>query len=256
MLRSFKDILGSVLDAQDGQIGHSDDFLFDDVQCTVRYLVVKTGGLLGRKRVLISPLGVAHADWEKRSLRLRLTRQQIEESPDVDTDQPVFRKMETLTLDHYGWPYYWTDTSIWGVDPQSPLMIGDQPRLKSSEKDFHLWSCRKVTGYAVEAEDSGVGHVEDFLIEEGTWTIRYLVVDTKTWRPHRPVLISPQWVQSIDWSSRSIRIDLKKKEIQESPEFEKNTLVDRLYEDRLYQHYRRPSYWNESSPSALKREAS
>ncbi len=60
MLQSFKKILNSSLHAKDGKIGHLDDLLFDDMTWTIRYLVVRTGGLLKRERVLISPLGVAY----------------------------------------------------------------------------------------------------------------------------------------------------------------------------------------------------
>ena len=245
MLRSFKSITGSALHAKDGKIGHSDDMLFDDEKWTIRYLVAKTGGILNRKRVLISPLGIAQVDWSGHSLKLHLTRHKIETSPDVDTDQPVFRKMEAQYFDHNGWPYYWTDTSVWGIDPRSPYIIGDQVRAKSGEEESHLHSCRKVTGYAIEAKDSGIGHVEDFLIEDDTWVLRYLVVDIKNWRHSRSMLISPQWVQSIDWSGRSIRVDLTKKMVEDSPELDPDIPVDRAYEERLHEHYQRPKYWGQ-----------
>ena len=260
MLRRFKDILGSSLHAKDGKIGHADDILFDDDKWTVRYVVAKTGGLLNRKRVLISPLGVAHVEWENHALKLRLTRKQIERSPEVDTDEPVFRKMEASYFNHYGWPYYWTGLSIWGIDPTSPLIIENQPtlfeadraRVKSAHGDPHLRSCRAVTGYAIEAEDSRFGHVEDFLFEDRTWIIRYLVVDIKTWWPSRSVLVAPEWVDSIDWRGGAIRVDLTRKAIEASPVLEQGVPVDRAYEDLLHRHYQRKNYWDGHEAPARK----
>lgn len=123
MLHSSKRTLNSTLHATDGKIGYIDDLLFDDQTWVVRYIVVRTGGLLNRHRVLISPLGVARVDWENQSLNLGLTRQQIEESPDVDTDQPLFRQMEKRYFDYYNWPYYWTEMSVWGIDPLLALEL-------------------------------------------------------------------------------------------------------------------------------------
>lgn len=124
MLHSFKRILNTSLHAKDGKIGHLDDLLFDDRLWIVRYVVVRTGGFLNRHRVLISPLGVAQVEWDNQAVRLNLTRQQIEESPDVDTDQPLFRQMEKRYFDYYSWPYYWSEMSIWGIDPRNTIMSG------------------------------------------------------------------------------------------------------------------------------------
>lgn len=253
MLRSFKDILGSVLHAENGRIGHTDDLLFDDEKWVVRYVVVRTGGLLHRKRVLISPLGVAKAEWEKHAIHLHLTREQIEASPDVDTDKPVFRQMEARYFDYYGWPYYWTEIGIWGIDPRSPMIIPDQPAFqealaekdKSSSGNPHLRSCREVSGYAVDAEDSRFGHVDDFLFEEGTWVIRYLLVEAKGFFPSAPLLVAPKWVRRIDWISRSVQVDLSIKAIRESPKLKPNVPIARSYEAELHEHYDRPKYWED-----------
>ena len=245
-------MIGSALHALDGNIGHADDLLFDDKTWTLRYVVVKTGGLLNRKRVLISPLGVAKVEWANHALDLNLTQSQIEASPDVDTDKPVFREMESRYFDYFGWPYYWTDASIWGIDSRNPLIAGNRTSDRSTETDSHLRSCRAVSGYAVEAEDTRFGHVEDFLFEEGTWTIRYLLVDTKNWLPSKPVLISPKWVHSIDWNGQSIRVDLTKKAIEESPRLEPASPLKRSYEEKLHHHYHRPQYWHGEDPSRRK----
>ena len=219
MLQSFNRVLNSVFQAQDGKIGHLDDMLFDEQSWVVRYLVVKTGGFLSRERVLISPLGVAEFNWGNNSVDLHLTKKQIEESPDVDADEPVFRQMEKRYFDYYRWPYYWSDVGIWGVGSRNPMMTGSQvdpKKPKESAKiegDPCLRSCREVGKYSVASDRAGIGRVQDFLLEEGTWLVRDLVVETKAWWHSEPLLVEPKSVQSIDWANRQIKLNLTKREL-------------------------------------------
>jgi sporulation protein YlmC with PRC-barrel domain len=230
MHQNYKKILNSAIHATDGKIGHVDDLLFDDENWVVRYLVVRTGGFLKRKRVLISPLGIAKLDWSSSTVNLHLTRQQIESSPDIDTDLPVFRQMEKEYYDFYEWPYYWDNMSVFGIDPRSKLIIGDQPmidqnqrtRIKSYDGDPHLRSCKIVSDYSIEAEGERIGQADDFLIDDQTWTIRKLLVDTKKWWPNKSVEIAPQQVKSVDWFGRCIQVNMTKKEIESRAETESN----------------------------------
>lgn len=239
MLHSFKKIINTTLHAKDGEIGHLDDLLFDDELWIVRYVVVRTGGFLKRHRVLVSPLGVAQVDWDNQALRLKLTRQQIEDSPDVDTDQPYFRQMEKRYFDYYSWPYYWSEMSIWGIDPRNTIMSGaveehqtgvsrqpspeEQEAPERPEGDPHLRSFREVSRYDFDAEGTLFGHVGDFLIEDDDWTVRYLVAETRTWWPSQRVLISPMWIRSVDWADRCIKLRLTREEIESSPEFNRRS---------------------------------
>lgn len=67
------------------------------------------------------------------------------------------------------------------------------------------------------ADDGEVGHVDDFLVDESTWGVRYLVVDTSNWIGGRSVLISVAVVTSIDSSSRKIRVQLTRDQVERSP---------------------------------------
>lgn len=237
MLHSFKKILNTTLHATDGEIGHLDDLLFDDQLWIVRYVVVRTGVFLKRHRVLISPLGVAQVDWDNQALRLHLTRRQIEESPDVDTDQPLFRQMEKRYFDYYSWPYYWSEMSIWGIDPRNSIMSGEveepttgvsreagpEEAREEPEGDPHLRSFREVSRYSFDAEETTFGQVADLLIEDDDWTVRYLVAETRTWWPSQRLLISPSWIRKIDWGDRCIKLRLTKDEIEASPEFSRRS---------------------------------
>ncbi|MFO7742354.1 MAG: PRC-barrel domain-containing protein, partial [Anaerolineae bacterium] len=92
MLRPVDRLYGFTVAAVDGDAGTVRDLYFDDQEWIVRYFVVHTGGWLGGRRVLISPVAVAETGWDQRQLRVRLSRSEVEQSPDIDLDKPVSRQ--------------------------------------------------------------------------------------------------------------------------------------------------------------------
>src|ERR1700691_3181292 len=92
MLTNANQVKGLVIRATDGEIGTVDQLFFDDETWGVRYLTVETGGWLDGRRVLISPISVVHTDWQAKRLDVALTKKQVENSPDMDTHQPVSRQ--------------------------------------------------------------------------------------------------------------------------------------------------------------------
>jgi len=249
MLRSLKTMFGYELRASDGEIGKVDDFLFDAVAWFVRYLVADTGGWLTERQVLLSPLVLGRADAESETLDVGLTREQVEASPPIERDMPVSRQMEAELHRHYNWVPYWqspfpfTGTSA-AVAAQSivPDVDDDEDEVQG---DPNLHSVREVTGYHILATDGDIGHVDDLIVEDESWVVRYLVVDTGNWLPGKKVLLVPSWVQQVDWLERMVYIDLKRESIRNSPEFDPGASVNRDYEERLYDYYGRRKYWEE-----------
>jgi sporulation protein YlmC with PRC-barrel domain len=80
-----------------------------------------------------------------------------------------------------------------------------------------LHKTSRMVGYHLMTDDGEVGHVDDFLLDEATWVVRYLVVDTSNWIGGRSVLVSASVVTSIDSSSRRIRVRLTREQIKDSP---------------------------------------
>jgi hypothetical protein len=166
---------------------------------------------------------------------VKLTKEQVEKSPHIHADQPVSRQMEGDLYGYYGWLPYWHAGAYAAAVAASA----------SSEQDGdpHLRSTKQVIGYHIQATDGEIGHVEDFVFDDETWTIRYLVVNTQNWLPGKSVLVSPQWVKEVSWAERKVHLDLKRGVIEESPEFDPSVPVNREYEVRLYDYYGRPHYW-------------
>ena len=258
MLYSVKDFKRFKLRARDGDLGKVSEFYFDDKFWAVRYLVADTGGWLSGRRVLLSPYALHSANKAEQVLPVDLTMKQIEESPSLASDEPVSRQYETQYYDYYGWPIYWSGTDMWGASPHmgavGPAMVSVDPAVGGVGKierektrreeawDPNLRSTDDVTGHNIEAQDGAIGHVEDFIIDDETWAIRYLVVDTKNWWPGKHVLVSPQWIERVSWEDSKVFVNLSRETIKQSPEYAPKSL-NRDYETALYRHYSRQGYW-------------
>ena len=262
MFQSVNELTGKVVHASDGELGTVDQFLFDDESWTIRYLVVETGKLLGRK-VLISPISIdreRHAD----GLTLSLNKEQIRNSPGIDTDRPVSRQHETEYLNYYGYPYYWSGPGLWGgtayplghaatrsmkFPDRTSASTGSAAAARpepAKKEDPHLRSTKEVIGYYIEATDGDIGHVEDFIIDNENWAIRYIVVDTVNWWPGKKVVVAPHWIKDVSWMDSRVYVNLSRERIKNAPEYDPAAIVDRAYEDRLYEHYGSPKYWDEN----------
>jgi hypothetical protein len=202
--------------------------------------------------VLISPISIGEADGTTRTLKLSLTKSQIESAPPLDSDAPVSRQYEIAFNQYYDWPPYWGGSSVWGAHP-IPWMLQERMRhqqevereiLESADDAPNLRSAGEVTGYGIRSADDRIGHVEDFIVDTMPWMIRYLVVDTSNWLPaSRKVLVAPDWVQEVNWIQKRVAVALTKEQIKESPEYDPALPVNREYEIALYDFYGRPYYW-------------
>ena len=262
MLRSVNDLKGFDIVATDGKIGDVEQFYFDDERWAVRYIVVNTGNWLSGRQVLISPFSVVKIDRENSLLQVDLTQSQVENSPNIDTHKPVSRQMEASHSDYYGYPRYWGSPFLWGPEeyPEYPAPVAQQSTAMAATatvtgmaaapvpvpaEDIHLRSTEEVSSYHIAATDGDIGHVEDFIVEENSWVIRYLAIDTRNWLPGRKVMVAPQWIASIDWAQGKVHVNLSCEGVKQSPEYDSSKLLSRAYEEQLYQHYHQPDYWSE-----------
>ena len=236
MLSKAKTLTGYSLQSLDGEIGKVKDFYFDDHYWTIRYLVADTGEWLIGRQVLISPHSLAGAYGSEGTIAVQLTKDQIEHSPSLNRDMPVSRQFEKEYSVFFGSPMYWGFPHDQGAHAQS-----GEPGKKHADPD--LRSIHDVSGHHVEASDGEIGHVEDFLIDDETWAIRYLIVDTKDWLPGKRVLISPKWIERVSWSEKQVVVDLTREAIEQAPEYADDSPLTRDQETALHRHYDRPGYW-------------
>ena len=249
MLHSAKKLTDYKLDSLDGEVGRVEEFYFDDKHWAVRYLVADAGRWLTERHVLLSPYALGAVSNEKRRVTVDLTKKQIEGSPGLNRDKPVSRQFEESYYGYYGWPMYWGGPYAWGPYPYITRNREQWKNHTKAEKswDPHLRSTSAVAGYDIEAKDGGIGHVKDFVIDDETWAIRYLIVDTRNWWPGKRVLIAPEWIERVSWSESRVFIHLSREAIKQSPEFTGEPALTRDYEDALHRHYNRRGYWTDEA---------
>jgi hypothetical protein len=263
MLHSVKDLENATISATDGQIGHVKDVYFDDELWVARYLVVNTGFWLTGRLVLISPISLRKPDWLGKTFPAVITKEQVRDSPCINTDKPVSRQHEEEYLNYFGYPFYWGGSTMWGdglfpyaMEPHYTDYEADRSgqlrqveayarieQIRHNNDAPHLRSCKAVTGYKLMASDGEIGHVTDFLLDETTWAIRYFVIETSHWWSGQKVLIAPEWIIKVHWSDKTVAVNLSQDSVRNSPSYDPKQEWSRKSDISLYEHYNREGYW-------------
>lgn len=163
-MRSVSELRRVTIAATDGELGSVRDLYFDDLSWAVRYLVVDTGSWLPDRWALVSPKSVRRWDANSSTLHMDLTKTQFKACVDMNTRPGI-------------------DQAIRGQAREC--------------LEPHLQAATAVMGYALETEDGEIGHVEDLLVDDTDWVIRYLRVDTKNRWAGQSVLVAPQWLTEV-----------------------------------------------------------
>ena len=222
MIQNIKKLYGSTLAAIDGEIGRVKDFYFDDKTWVIRYLVADTGSWLSGRLVLLTPHAFGKWGQAKKELHVNLRTQQIENSPPIETHQPVSRQYELDYYNYYGWPAYWDGTGMWGIGalpvPVTPSRVLLDARHHHHRAEKHLQSARAVNGYQIQTVDGPIGTVSGFMVDDQSWAIRELVVEAGHWYSGKEILIAPSKVKQINYEDSTVSVDLTKADIQNTAE--------------------------------------
>ena len=193
----------------------------------------------------------------------------MENSPSIESDKPVSREMEAAHSDYYGYPYYWKSPLLRLVDERAPLTsrravavtttrqssasaatatesrasVAITAEMPVISNGVHLRGTQEEGGYFIAAADGEIGHVEDFIVDDESWAIRYLTTETGNWWSGKKVLISPQWISSVDWAQRNVHVQFSREGVRQSPVYDSSVPLSRDYEAELHGHYGQPGYW-------------
>jgi len=210
-----------------GHLGRVHDAYFDDRRWSIRHLVVETGHWPGHHRVLVSPWSVRGLDPGHHVLRTDLTRRELTESPDADSDKPVSRQHAVDLARYYGFygfPYHWLGTAPaseqWmAAGGGEVAVVTLAPRLQKAG-DRHLQSARAVLGYYVHAHEDDVGHVSDFLFGDAAWAIRHVVLVVRRGLSRRRVLVPVGFVSRVDWDAGAVSVALPGPVVRNAPAYD------------------------------------
>jgi hypothetical protein len=237
MLISAKRLHGSTVMGTEEDVGTLKDLLFRSNRWNVEYLDIDTGKWLPGRRVILPPHVVDSVDHASHLVTVPFRRKQVQEGPPLESDMPVSRQKEAEFARYYAWGAY--------AASLAPDAISEP-----SEEESTLRSTKAVSGYRIHATDEEFGYVDDFIIddegpEQWPWVIRYFVINVQNWLPGKKLLLSPEWVEKIDWATSRVHVDLTEDMIKGCPEYDPESAVNRRYEEVLYDYYGRPKYWQD-----------
>jgi hypothetical protein len=176
--------------------------------------------------VLIAPHAFGSLHQAGKLLLVNLTRQQIENSPSIESHKPVSRQYEEEYFRYYGWPTYWQGDALWGLSgfpilelpakalPDKPAAAGGPPPERA---DAHLRSTQGVNGYHIKATDGTIGHVCDFMMDAQSWAIDQLVIKTGHRLSGNEVEIPAGKVDRISYEESTVFVNLTSQAVEQSP---------------------------------------
>jgi hypothetical protein len=157
--------------------------------------------------------------------------------------------MEKGVYGYYGWDPEWGGGGYFAGYPASlhgEAEVLDRPgseyRAGLGGGDPNLRSMAAIKGYDIEATDGAIGHIENFIIDNVTWAVRYLIIDTKNWWFGQHVLISPFAVRNINWTKQNVLLDVSCERVSRSPPWKPLDMIDKSYQARLHGYYGWPNY--------------
>ncbi len=257
MLTRARDLNGYSIHTADGQSTKIDFLIFDDENWAVRYLVLELGFWISGKKVLISPVALEKSG--EQSLVAKTSKDALRNGPEIDVDQPITRDDEISLHKFFSWPYYWDFPPHVGssgsplysspVFTASRYTASGQPKYSThvaveEVAITHLRSTKSLSGFHVMARNEEIGRIEDILVDDEVWAVRYFIIDIRNWLPGKKVLFSPHWIRGVDWDDGEVYLEDTKETVKSGPEYDHSIPVDRDYEKRLYDYYRRPKYWS------------
>ena len=240
-LRRVRELTELTILGTDGEIGSVQEVYFDDRNWAIRYLVVKAGGWLVSREVLLAPAAVTEINDAHRTMKVALTKDQIRRAPPIEAAKPLSRDYEEAYFRHFQWAPYWEPgPTEWASSvpyPEMPPLPIDTTLPADAPKNPHLRSSREITGYDIQAMDGAIGHVEDLVVDDETWTVRYIEVDTRNWLPGKNVLLQMMRIDHISWVDRSVAVMLSRQAIESAPAYDPSKLITPSYEVQLFKHY-------------------
>ena len=240
-LRRLRELTELTILGIDGEIGSVQEVYFDDRNWAIRYLVVKAGGWLVSREVLLAPAAVTEINDALRTMKVALTKDQIRRAPPIEAAKPLSRDYEEAYFRHFQWAPYWEPgPTEWASSvpyPEMPPLPIDTTLPADAPKNPHLRSSREITGYDIQAMNGAIGHVEDLVVDDDTWTVRYIEVDTRNWLPGKNVLLQMMRIDHISWVDRSVAVMLSRQAIESAPAYDPSKLITPSYEVQLFKHY-------------------
>ena len=246
MLRSIGDLIESCVTCPDGDLGKVEKVYFDVRTWAMRYLIVDTTAWGYGASIWVPARCIRQIDFASSVVKLNLTHEMLDSSS-IDTQTPISRLQEGRIFDYYRCKPYWEEDYFQensqhpgrSVNPPAALELDANARVTPQTNALNatprLLNTKQVGRFSIEASEGSVGHIRDFVFDDGTWLIRYLTVDTRDWwQSESEVLLSTESFNSIDSTTSTISTTLSRNAIKRNPTYIDAVPLNRMYETQLH----------------------
>jgi hypothetical protein len=243
MLRQIRELGTYRLHATDGDIGHLEQFYFDDRDWKITYFVVDIGTWLHGKKVLMRPSAIIGVDARTKTINAAFTKQEVKDSEDVGMHKPEGLEQPHDYSLYLGWAYYLGLNAFNDSDRELVGRAHDLEKNKTSEHSFrqaydeHLRSSKLVSRYHVMAVDGEIGQIEDGIVDDHTWTIQYVVSTARNWWSSKKVLLPTEWILWVSAAESNVYVSLTRNNIATAPAVDPEKPLTRDLEIALNNHY-------------------
>lgn len=243
MFHLLRKLKGYSVLTTDGEIGHIDDFLIDPHEWKTRYMIVDAADWLDGRFVYISMVAVGKPASTGEALPVHVSKEVVRNSPEIAAGKLLTRQQESELHNYFQWPYYWKSWEQGGIGPGNlaaiPMIelassVEAQETETGDQEKVNLQSLDEIASFALLARDGEIGAVEDVIVDDQDWNILYLIVAFAAPSGVKKVLVSPSFVQEVDRLEAKVRIDLDRKTIQKSPEYDPEQPLDKSSLARLF----------------------
>jgi uncharacterized protein YrrD len=109
-----------------------------------------------------------------------------------------------------------------------------------------LYELKALIGSPVVATDGEMGSVRNFLFDDQSWKIRYLVVDVGNWLKRRDVILPITALEKPDWTNRTCCAHLTREQVRNSPDVDAEMPVSRQQEIAMRDYFGPLACWVDS----------
>jgi hypothetical protein len=191
--------------------------LFDKDTWEIRYLVVDTSNGLSGRKVLIPVTALEQPNQASRKVPVHLTKEQVNNCPNIDMDTLMSRQIQNRLNEVYPLFQYWAMSGY--VSASLPLSLVSNQPSQPKENATIFRSVEDVSHCDIQAMDGNIGAIEDVVVDDESWSIRYIVANPTKWLLGRKFWVIPTWIKTIDWEEQHMFLKISREQLKNTPEY-------------------------------------
>lgn len=264
MLISLREVTGYEMHSRDGKIGIASDFLFDQKSWFIKSIVDKSGKVFS-KELLFSAGSIGGLDMQEKILHMDLDNEQIKHSPRL-TVRDVLNPERFLPMDdnkvvfHSDWLNNWNSMRLTVLGKQkkyatTKILNSSDLLHQEAMKDASLFvrnddeeiptlqSSAMTFGFKISSRNGDMGYMQDFIVNDEDWSIKFLVINTKRNFSGKKILVSPEAIDWISWRRKHVSVDMEKEKLAGCPHFDMSFPLNPELQSAIQEKYECHQYW-------------